>query len=66
MKHKVSSESGKLTVDGEKLITYHYHEFEMKGNSYFPTGWKLPQNAKKLLYDPYFKLVQKSMAGKLW
>jgi len=65
MKHTISSQNGNLLVDGQELITYHYHEFELRGDSYFPTGWKLPANAS-LLYKPYFELFKKSMSGNLW
>lgn len=66
MKHRLSKDGNQLKVDGKNLICYHYHEFELKGNSYKPTGWKLPPNARELLYDPYFDLVKKSMNNTLW
>jgi len=67
MKHSISANpDGKLLVDGQKLITYHYHEFEVRGDHYFPTGWVLPQNARPLLYDPYFKLIKRSISNTLW
>lgn len=66
MKHQISKENGKLLVDGKTLICYHYHEFEIAGDTYHPTGWTLPSNARPLLYDPYFRLVKKSYANKLW
>jgi lipopolysaccharide biosynthesis glycosyltransferase len=65
-KHKVSRENGKLKVDGRNLICYHYHEFEVRGNGYHPTGWKLPPGTLELLYDQYFKLVKKSISNTLW
>lgn len=66
-KHLVDVDNdGNLLVDGKKLIAYHYHEFELRGSGYFPTGWALPPNAKTLLYDPYYKLICKSINGHLW
>lgn len=65
-KHKVYKENGILKVDGQNLICYHYHEFELRGNSYHPTGWKLPPGTKELLYEQYFSLVKKSMNNTLW
>ena len=66
LKHPLTSKDDKLYAGNDKLICYHYHEFELRGNGYFPTGWKLPKNAKEFLYDPYYKMVIKSMKGKLW
>jgi len=65
-KHKVSMVDGKLKADGQNLICYHYHEFEVRGNDYHTTGWKLPPGSRELLYDQYFKLVKKSMNNTLW
>ena len=65
-KHKISKKDGKLLVDGKNLICYHYHEFEVRGNNYHPTGWKLPLGTLELLYDKYFQLVKKSMNNTLW
>jgi len=65
MKHKIENKKG-LLVDNQPLMTYHYHEFEFDINGYYPTGWKLPKGAKELLYDPYFKLIQKSIKGTLF
>ena len=58
---------GKLTLGKYNLICYHYHEFQMVGtDSYYPTGWKITASDRKLVYEPYFRLIQDSMAGKLW
>lgn len=66
VKYPLSVKDKEIYVAEDKLICYHYHEFEVRANGYHPTGWKLPPEAKHLLYDPYYELVTKSMRGKLW
>jgi len=65
-KYKITKENNKLIVnDKYNLICYHYHEFRILENSYYPTGWKHTQSDKKIIYDPYFELMKLSISGKL-
>jgi lipopolysaccharide biosynthesis glycosyltransferase len=65
-KHKITENNGKPIVDDKyNLICYHYHEFKMVGNSYYPTGWKYTESDKKIVYEPYFELMKKSIMGQL-
>ena len=59
-KYNITQKDGKPIIDNKyNLICYHYHEFVMKENSYYPTGWKITNNDKKYVYDPYYWLVKK-------
>jgi len=66
-KHKITQDENGLLVDGQyNLICYHYHEFRMIGSTdYYPTGWAHTISDRHLIYEPYFKLMQQSMAGEL-
>lgn len=58
-KHSISEENGKKIIDNKfNLICYHYHEFVLTGNSYYPTGWKHTQNDRNIVYEPYFNLIK--------
>lgn len=61
-KHIITKDDNKLIVDGRyNLICYHYHEFRMINNmNYYPTGWAHTLSDRNLIYEPYFKLIQKS------
>jgi hypothetical protein len=67
-RHTISLEAGKLRMDGKhNLVCYHYHEFRMTGSdSYYPTGWKHSASDRTLIYEPYFSMMKRAMAGKLW
>ena len=59
-RYKLSKKDGKILLDGKyNLICYHYHEFKITNDGYFPTGWKLSNGAKEYIYDPYFNLIKK-------
>lgn len=66
LKHPLSVRNNTIYAGNNKLICYHYHEFELLKNSYHATGWQLPTLAKSLLYEPYYKLVLRSKFNKLW
>lgn len=58
-RYNLSTENNKILLNNKfNLVCYHYHEFKLIGNSYNPTGWKLPNFAKELIYDPYFNLIK--------
>ena len=66
-KYVITERDGAPVInDHYNLICYHYHEFKVTGlNSYFPTGWKHTDSDRKIIYDTYFSLIQKSMKGNL-
>lgn len=47
------------------VVCYHYHEFRLVNNDYYPTGWKLNKGFITHIYEPYFRLIKKYQAGKL-
>jgi len=58
IKHKVAEKDGTPILDDKyNLICYHYHQFELINNSYKPTSWKINEDIKKFIYEPYFKLM---------
>lgn len=60
-KHFTVEIQGRKIVDGQyNLICYHYHEFRLVGDSYYPTGWAHTQNDKAVIYEPYFKLIKQA------
>jgi hypothetical protein len=64
IKYDISSVDGKPTVDdGYNLICYHYHQFELIGNSYKSTSWKTNGDIEKFIYVPYFELMRKIIKG---
>jgi len=40
------------------LICYHFHEFKLTQNGYYPTGWKLGNGLIQNVYEPYYKLIK--------
>lgn len=59
--HKITLNNNKPFVDGiHNLVCYHYHEFELVGNGYHPTNWKITKTDKEIVYEPYFKLLLKN------
>lgn len=67
-RHTITMENGRLLLDGKhNLVCYHYHEFRVTGpDSYYPTGWAHTASDRRLVYEPYFALVRRAMAGTLW
>ncbi len=66
-RHKIHKENEEFFIDQNfKLVCYHFHEFKLQENSYFPTGWPLNKEHIEWIYDPYFKLIKKYQEGDLW
>lgn len=65
--HNITLKDGKPIIDGKhNLVCYHYHEFRITGpDSYFATGWKHTNSDKRIVYDPYFKLLKQYHNGTL-
>jgi hypothetical protein len=60
IKHTYLNNGEGPKVDGEyNLICYHYHEFELTGESYKATNWKINNSIKEIIYEPYFKRIKK-------
>jgi hypothetical protein len=66
-KYKITREGNRPLVNGHyNLICYHYHEFRMIGtDSYYPTGWEHSASDRQIVYEPYFRLLQQFIKGKL-
>jgi len=59
-KYKITKNNDKILLNGKwNLVCYHYHEFKLLNNGYYPTGWKHSENDRKIIYDPYYNLIMK-------
>jgi hypothetical protein len=62
----ITLENGIPKITGKQnLICYHYHEFKLNENGYFPTGWKLNNGFIPYVYEPYYKLIIKYLNGEI-
>jgi hypothetical protein len=65
--HELGVENENLTLDSKiNLICYHFHGFKKMGEGYInDTGWNVPDNAMRNIYDPYNELINKAERGEI-
>lgn len=60
MQHRYSCDNGRLTVDGQDLILYHFHEFKDPNHL---TDWPLNQQVRECVYGPYVETYNQLLAN---
>jgi len=56
---EIRSKKGELYANRDKVVFYHFHQFQINSESQFTrsTGYTIPQKAGELIYEPYEKDV---------
>lgn len=59
-RYKVKSQKGNVYVNSDKLICYHFHQFEILGPKKFDhtSGYRLSPATRKYIYKPYTKVIR--------
>lgn len=58
-RHKLSRVNNELIIDDKyKLICFHFHEFKLTKDGYYPTGWPLRKEHYTYIYEPYFNYIK--------
>lgn len=62
MQYRVSREFGRVKIDENDLMCYHFHKFRIFPNSYALTdGYNLNSNIIKFIYAPYIKEIRNTL-----
>lgn len=53
--YSVTSKNGKVFIDNDQLVFYHFHQFQILGPNHFSRvlGFTLSKNVVELIYEPY-------------
>lgn len=56
--HELGTQDGHPTIDGRRLVCYHYHGYKPAGKLCLnDTGWDVSDEAMKVIYQPYHELM---------
>jgi hypothetical protein len=61
--HELGEKNGRPTIDGRNLVSYHYHGYKPAGKKCVnDTGWEVSDEAMRLIYEPYHRLMLEALA----
>ncbi|HTY12894.1 MAG TPA: glycosyl transferase [Candidatus Omnitrophota bacterium] len=64
--YRIEERRGRVLIDEAELIFYHFHEFQLLEPGkfeYYGEGYRLQEDARRLIYRPYEKSIQRSIAA---
>lgn len=64
-KYKVTKKKKNIFIAKDKLIFYHFHQFQILQNLNYDRsfGYSLPKNVVRYIYNPYEKFIEESIAN---